>query len=243
MGETIPSLRSCIQRTSRYTAIVGDVRTTTNSYQMVTAVLNRAPLYPGYDTNGIHEAVGLLTPSDFPYNFVSWSPMSWLSLCFVAQRGSIDYYVRPINNKSRIHASIERYRSLQSPGIITTELTPNPFNMAREFSTEKSGFNGMSVAQASANECLSASLPLYSIYKFVNNNPLLRTLGSSLDDSVEDKIEIQLRSVGSQIEGAAETVTAADVYIKAGADFSFVFFRNAPVLQLYSGQPAAGTYP
>lgn len=243
MGETIPSLRSCIQRTSRYIAIVGDLRTTTNSYQVVTAILNRLPLYPGFDTNGIHEAAGINTPSDFPYNFVSWSPMSWLSLCFVAQRGSIDYYIRPINNKSRVHASIERYKSLSSPGISTSELIPNPYNMAREFSVERSGFNGMSVTQASVNECLSASLPLYSVYKFMNNNPLLRTTGTSLDDSIEDKIEIQLRSIGSQIEGGAESATAADVYIKAGADFSFVFFRNAPVLKLYSSQPAAGTYP
>lgn len=240
MGETVPTLRTLLHRTSRYSCIVGSQRAIANSQIRVMNMLPRDPLYPGFDPNGIHEAVGILTPSDFKYNFVDWSPMTWFSLCFVGHRGSVDYYVRPINNGVDVHVSIERIRTGDAPFLNTEELTVNPYSAPRYTARQYNGTNGLAVTQATVNPTCSASLPMYSQYKFMNNNPFLRTLGTSLDGSNEDKFEIEATNVGGS---TTDPLITCEVYVKAGADFSFIFFRNAPVLRYYSSFPAAGTYP
>lgn len=235
MGETVPSLRPLIQRTSIYTGILSD-SIAFNESARHRVRLPRLPLYPGFDTDGVNLANELVGASTAAYNFVAWSPMSWLSLAFVGQRGSIDYYLRPINDAEGGHTSIARSNSGSNTDFTFSWVTTAPVFTEREISIGRSGAAGLAVAHYKVNPCCAASVPMYSRYKFLNNNPLLRTLGSALDATDTDKVAFE--SVVSRVD-TGTTKLGSEVYIKAGADFSFIFFRNAPILRLYDSIPTA----
>lgn len=211
MGETTPSLRVLLHRTNRYLVVTSDQRTVNNSEIRVLCRLPRQPLYPGFDPNGVHSAAGITVPSDFPYNFVNWSAMNWLALAFVGQRGSIDYYARPVNEDKHIHLNFERIR-VPTNNLSTSEVTTlNPYELARNGQNEANGSSGLAVTHSSVNACCSASFPLYSRYKFINNDPSYRTLGTTLDDTNEDKMAFTATNIGGTTTSALYSI---ELYVK-----------------------------
>jgi hypothetical protein len=93
MGESVQSLRVLLRRSHYINTERASVSGTANySSTFYKFTMTKYPPSSGYDPNGIHTAVGLTSGADENYNFTSINPFTWISACFVGQRGSMIWH-------------------------------------------------------------------------------------------------------------------------------------------------------
>jgi hypothetical protein len=238
MGEKVPSIRTLCQRSCAYATVPFVVPSSTLYTGFSTWRHHRLPLYPGYDPLGSSAAVGLNSGVSEDYNWVGWSYMTWFSLCYVGQRGAVNYYLMPSSQMDVM------------PQLIATrsETTATSFTLEGQISAEGNTRNtinamarrlffscrGVAVSHATSNGTLSFSLPLYSNYKFISNSSATRSRGTNRTVDNTDKDGFEVHAFMSKGTTVSPTLLA---FVSAGPDFSLVYFQNVPSMYRYTADP------
>jgi hypothetical protein len=203
-------------------------------------------MYPGFDQDGLNVAVGIVSAVNTPYNFVAWNYTTWFTQCFVGQRGSYNYIIHPYTPTDVLALEVSRSEGLhtastdnlvrQHQAIVDTVAFEREFTNTSVYSMGMSGTNLISQKNLAG---ATVSLPMYSRFKFLSNNVLTRTKGSSVDDTDTDSFRTSalVEFIGGS---SADLQFTQDMYVSCGTDFSLVFFLNVPVLYSYSVIPTAG---
>jgi len=237
-GEKVVSLRTLNNRSAYLYSIAN--RTIPAGVTFVTkSVIPRFPYIPGFDPNGIHEAVGAISGVTEKYNFVNWHPSTWFASCFIGHRGSMNFHVNAGIEVSRM--TISRERETLGAGLddqvfnLVDSGRSNSYKTAFLQLTQSTGTSGLTFTNPNTQNCASANVPLYSRFKFLSNNVATRTLGSPVDESNRDNVTIICTGLTPDIIYN----DYRDVYVAGGPDLSFVFFLNAPAIWRLTTIPTA----
>jgi len=245
MGEAVSSLRTLMRRMCRYWRLSRDQVLTLDTRCVFYSDLGRLPMYPGYDPDGLNVAVGINSAASEPYNFVASNYTNWFTQCFVGQRGSYNYVVYPYTPTDVLALEVSRSESLhtastdnlvrQHSAVVDTVAFERDFSNSDVYSMGMSGTNLISQKNLAG---ATVSLPMYSRYKFLGNNVMTRTKGTSVDETDTDSFRT---SALTEFIGGSSTDLqfTQDMYVSCGTDFSLVFFLNVPIIYSYSAFPTA----
>jgi len=236
-GEKIVSLRTLLNRSSYLFSLTYRSVSAANTY-ITKSVIPRFPYIPGFDLNGIHSATGPVSGVTENYNFVNWHPATWFGSCFIGHRGSMNFHVNASEDVKRLTISRERETlaaGLEDQFLTVTNVNTKSVRTAFLLENNPTGHSGLTFTNPETQNCASANVPLYSRFKFLSNNSITRTLGSSIDESNRDNVTITANG------NTASTVYAGyrDIYVSGGPDLSFVFFLNAPTIWRLTTLPPA----
>lgn len=246
MGEHCVSLRQLMRRSAQYLRLDRTGTSGADSLYAMLRNMSRSPMYPGFDPEGLHGATGLTSALPENYNWVNWNPATYFSTCFVASRGS---YIYNLNVSGRDPSSSARIVRTEFPHTKSNYVMNTAWGAAGLDSTANfaksdnatSGVSGQSLTNQFTQAGVSALVPMYSRYKFLSNNVLTRTAGTSADDSVSDTVTFGVMVSTEAVKDL--DVWYADTYVGIGTDFNLVFFLNVPAMFKYDSFPAAATPP
>lgn len=240
MGERVRSLRELMRR-SQYSYSICDV--TQNINRSTLKSLNRRiPLLPGFDPNGISNAIGTFSTVAEGYNFVNWTYLTWFSQAFVGNRGSIIWHANLDTRQESGQLSIARNNSttLSQAGYRTMVSTGDQDRSALSryyLNNLSTGQTGMTLTNQHTQAGVSALVPLYSQYKFLSNDHLTRTLGdSSVDNTANDGVVFNASFINNN--DTTEDYNL-HLYTCAGTDYNPIFFLNVPTFYEYQSQPSS----
>jgi hypothetical protein len=251
-GEVIKSLRQLFRRTCFSTFILAPstVSATTGSGAFVVHRHNRYPLYPGFNTDGLNVVTGLTSGLPQYYNWAAWTPVTWISQCFLGIRGSMHWRVNPLikntielSNLRVLRTTYDSNRSLsrtlQSSLFGTTTANNTPRNLLINVDSD---INGVSITNQRTLSSLNFSAPFQSKYKFRTSSAIYNTAGSSEDDSNLDWFQV-MYNILPNADASTNWFSGAGVelYCSAGTDFSPIFFVNVPTLYKYDSIPVTNT--
>lgn len=237
-GESVKSLRQLMRRSS----LVGvDTFTTDTSHDYVIMQKRFTKIPPdyGYDPGGIHSAKGLVvTGSNFPFNYVSKTPLNWIMPAFIAYRGSTIWTfnldaVSPVGH-------VRVFRSNQSG--VPVALTVNTqakgtvsANAAFFLANCDSGAAGQALTNQNTNAGLSVLCPNYGRFRFQSTSLVNASVPGARDDSQFD--EFVLEAAADGVSGPKNTGMKLWSYNSIGTDFGLHFFLNVPTLTSYASVP------
>lgn len=241
-GEHITSLRTLLRRTNKYRTVLSNSTLTSSGLIGKTFYyMNRLPISPGFDLNGINTGVGPISGSPEPFNWVANTTLAFIGQCFLACRGSIIYTVSPLNPELSCEMAISRPRTFFNIAAssylgINSEATTVNSSTALDIFNVRNGGVGRAVTNNRTMSSITASMPYYSKYKFRGCDPSTAVLGSSNDHSSVDIVVIDItHTPKTSISGNTEFANgnAFTFYVSAGTDFTFSFFLFVPVQYKY----------
>jgi hypothetical protein len=244
MGEFVSSFDQLLKRSAYH----GSVFFAANDVAMLKlnySTFNRFPRYPGYDPDAQFDGYGELIPATpFPYNFVHWTPLTWIGQCFVCCRGSITWHINAVAGKQ-----IPSMRASRFIGTITNSSLaggtsmPVPSTQAELIShcvrNIDSGASGLSLTNGYTQSALSFNAPFYNQYKFRGLSSTHATLGFNQDASDEDNVRVMAMFTPELDMKSGEM--HFDSYVGAGPDFNLSFFLNVPSLIELQAVPYGST--
>jgi hypothetical protein len=241
-GESVKSLRTLYRRAAFYNIIARGDTGLTDLYTYYQIMISRRPLYPGYDVNGINQAIGLTSGGTQAYNWVRWTPMTWLDQCFVGTKGSVRWIIN--TNMTPQGSTVIASRAVVGDYLTTTRYAwqrasytnVNQIARAGGINTHIAGIGGCSVTDLSDMTTVDTMVPMYSRYKFLEASPVYRTLGLVDVDSTTDALNVYVSN--RPIANATDTPIVANFFVAAGTDYTPVFFLNVPTMIVYSATPS-----
>lgn len=233
-GENILSLRQLLRRmeyhsTKYFTAGVA------NSVNIKYITMYKIPASPGFDPQGPETATKLVGAGNAPYNFAKMTMLSYFLPAFVAYRGSTNCTITPVHAPTTV-GTLRAWRDNVAGGAIsygnvdTAAATVSTIARANVYN-RSAGAAGMSLGVVGLQQSLSFTLPSYTASKFYYANATGGSLGSSIDGSLYDKVNIH----GVVYNSTA--TTSWDINYGAGTDFSLYYFLNVPTVFIYSAYP------
>lgn len=245
MGESVQSLRVLLRRShyinTERASVTGAANDSSTFYKFT---MTKYPPSSGYDPNGIHTAEGLTSGVDESYNFTSINPFTWISACFIGQRGSMIWH---FNAGHPGHIDVMRARRVTESTVttranlrnITVDAGYSSFsNTSRVMLTRGGpGASGLSLVNQKTQTGLSVLFPQYNKYRFVSASPSNAVFGIDEDDTENEKIELDIIT-SNKIDN---TITWYERYCSIGTDFNFFYFLNVPPRYVYDN-PTAGAY-
>jgi hypothetical protein len=239
-GEKIVSLRQLLRRTCFEGAYTWTFNSTF-SEAVLTLIHNRSPRYFGYDPSGLNTALSILGGPSAPFNFVAITPYTLCAPCFIARRGSYNYNFNFDGIEYCGSMSVTRSNEAGA-GIFLGGLTSTGWDQrARFYSSggETSGAPGKSLLNQRTQTGCAVSLPMYSKYRMLSNNPDYATQGTSEDDSTDDQFEFQAHLHPLFQTTQASSYPTLYTYYSIGSDFSLMGFLNVPTMYYYASYPSA----
>jgi hypothetical protein len=245
-GETIKSLRQLMRRTTYYTTLrpnTAILTSTAADSHFHYFRIPRLPVLSGFISDGFHTATKPVAGGTGYFNFVEQTPLTYISQCFLGCRGSVDYRV---NFSSPVHTN--DLAVVRSDG--RTAMTSTWVNYITEPTTSACARNrimywrtqpGLAMTNTKTNAGLAISAPFMSNLKFRDCSSSTANIGTSLDDSDVDWIQISFTAKPRmELEGNANTFygTAIDLYTAAGTDYNPIFFANVPTIYSYTSPTA-----
>lgn len=239
MGENIVSLRELMRRDC-YVMTLSSGQAPSGTFASYEMKISRMPLYPGYDGGGINSASSYLGPGTVPYNYVKWTPINWVTQCFVGYRGAIHWHANPyFANETPIH-SFHVVRNSVNPlsssgySFKTTATFSNFSGLAYQNIRLRGNLSsGSSVTNPTAQPALGVSAPMYSAFKMLPSTPSERTLGTSDLGTDRDSIQFTVNYIAKVTPTSGDRLTV-DYFVSIGTDFNPIFFLNVPTLFEYS---------
>lgn len=238
MGETIPSVRSLLRRTTlSRIASIPTASAGNSKIVYFASYMSRYPLYYGYDLNGINLATGSIK-----FNFVFNTPYSLIAPCFVGQRGGSNWTINVMSNRSVGLVRVERRNFTKASALYnyTTTIadTASASAVARApLMFSGAGTGGASMTHQNNLAGLQVSCPHYSNKRFVSTSPEYATLGYSYGglNPETDNIAVEVwlnpcdaaRNITSQ-----EAATTVYFNHEIGIDFNLFFFCNVPTIYI-----------
>jgi hypothetical protein len=234
-GETIYSLRTLMRRASFHRMMFHSTGSTKVFYEY--SYMNRRPLYPGYDPDGIVVADETIGASTANFNFVHWAYVSWFTLPFVGSRGSIIWHVNAESHEVSGSCKIQRSTKVLTTAaydrtIGTTLANDDGYQSVFFGSVSNAGCSGVSLTNQHTQAGLSVLAPMYSKYKMQNNSADYRTLGTGFDDTDHDTLQVVVNRYEKD-----SNLSVQSFYCAAGTDYNPIFFLNVPGLYRLGAWP------
>lgn len=241
MGERVKSLRTLLRRPVWSTTIVpitvAPPGTYTASY-LFRNTMSRYPLQRGYDPNGVHQ-----TNTSAPYNFTVMHPMSYVSACYIGQRGGTVMHLNPsttaeINNiciqrddGAKTAASFRAYNASLNTGN-------SGFNKTIAENRGRPNISGGSVTNARTASGVQSHIPFYSKFRFDDTDPSTSYVGNVELETDHDSVKISVSAGGDSLAIGA---VRYELYIGAGIDYSCFFYLNVPLIYEYIDPASSGS--
>jgi len=243
-GEAVTSIRKLLHRSTLYESVPLsglNAYTTTDYLIKFSILMPRFPACPGYDGRAPYNAKGVVVSgSDFAYHYCHFTPLSWLSMMYVARRGSIQWHFQ-VDDPSNIVSCLKLRRSVGSTissgsgyivGYNTTIISNSPggiSTLAKALRTNiLAGNTALVVTDNRSSPSLSAELPQMTNARYSITKPLYTITGYSEDDTATDLYAFDILHKGKT--GGEQYGTILNRYVNAGTDFSLVFFLCTPQL-------------
>lgn len=229
-GESIKSLRTLLRRaTLCYSDVIPYSSTAADTIVNYIAIRPCYPVSPGYDPNGFGLAYKHGTSIAAPYNWCVYSPIDWISQCFVGRRGSIIHHINLNAGKTAMgymsasYSVTGRASNLWSGN--NTSNTTSSVNQATKnaLTVLDNGASGTDMTTGFAMPAISVMIPHNTPSKFMSTNPSSTMLGLT-----QDYTNIMTLKYIATTRDAAMTQLVD--YIEIGTDYSVFFFLNVPTL-------------
>jgi hypothetical protein len=237
-GERIVSLRQYMKRMNFYWA--SDYRETTTDYAIQHFRLGRYPMTYGYDTSGLDTATGLITTgSSFNFNWTPLSPLTWISTCFIGQRGSINYAVNSASydGKQRAEVYVARKPTISVINNIREAIASAGVSYtryAKQIAEYYVSAAGTAITTGFTNLGFEFQMPMLSQLKFQRTSYYQGVSRTTMDGSDHDCFDVLIRSAATQYQSPVH------FYVGAGTDYNCIFFINVPSVHNYSAVPQPG---
>lgn len=240
MGEKIVSLRQLMRRASHSITLA-----CTDFYQAYTQIgstMNRMPLYPGFDPNGIGAAATFGSPGvDAPYNFCSYTPLNWVTQCFVGYRGSVIWHFNVNGSNEATNILVRRSKNVLDANayINASTIIPSSESQTQRIGKLRTNLTpmGSTLVNSKVQTGVAFLAPWYSQFKFAATTALQRTLGRSVFGTTTDSVSTTIVVEASATKPAV--YSSIDMYVGIGTDYDPVFFLNVPVVYYKAGLPVA----
>lgn len=263
MGERVVSLRELLKRTHYSMVLPPNLFVGSSSGDAIVArtqvLAPRLPRFPGravdaVGTNAVHQTAMLE-----PVNYVNFTPLNWVSMCFVGIRGSVVWRVNTpcVNTAENTRSSLTRiFISLTRRLQAGTGMTTRSFTIATGPTTapisnsalnyKVSGYTASTVVEepelvtygaSSVNPAVEptniASVPMFSNLKFLSANPrnVSRLFGPKIAHDDDNVIfSIDSMHFGDHLYGYRQPQIPPDIYVSAGDDFTLTGFVSVPTV-------------
>jgi len=251
MGEKVGTLRSVIQR--RQLLLNLHARQVTSGNAQVNGVrLSRTPPQFGYDPNGFHSMRKQDDATATVGNFASVNALTWLWPGFVGVRGSLEYTLNSDSSATVGNIRMFRSGSENSPGIFayTDAVSTDTQQVAWYTNNMDPGTGGLALTNQRVNAGLTVSFPYYGMNTFQPTNIGLGTVNEIPDAQWSTTVGIARnathRGLGRKYDSliveiirppGVNSVTATQLYVSAGTDFSFLWFISTPTVYVYDHKP------
>lgn len=227
-GESVLSLRQLVKRYVRHSSILIPAPfASTETYWR--AVLPDFPPYYGYNSTAMHTT----TAGGFRVNYVSSLWLHYLTLAFVAVKGSqrSKYVIHPATPGAVTAVTVERgITSLSLPTAATTLPTTSQSNFARNAFTRGRGMMGAAITFPQVQPVLEVEFPWYKDVRFDEARSVnMASSTIALPQALSHSIEVV------QAPGAAQS--SIDRYVAVGEDFALHWFMGCPPISILT-QPA-----
>ncbi len=240
-GEVIPSLRQLLRRTTHCEEYPMPSNTT-SAFTTVRHVISRFPNTPGYDPNGSSLAVSLISTGNKPFNYSTFTPLSWIMPAFIGTRGSINLTISNNYIGSGVTTTIARLADSSSTAVepvVTSSSYAVSTPTAKNFLTVNSQgcTGGGDINSIDTQSGVNVVLPNYTNLKFGPTDPgLIRnTSTSQVNASLRSDFHLICNRINTTVTGVSNL--AYTLYRGIGADFNLHFFLNVPVLYRASTAP------
>lgn len=240
-GEQVVSLRQLLHRYNYVRTLSLSDNTTVGNQGVAIENFSRMPPSYGYDPGGINTAKGIIaTATNFKFNYVANTSLSWLAAAYVGMRGSVNWMVNCDSENPIKVMSVSRqtYTPFVSYGVSSYTL-PNAStgNAQANFWSNTAGLSnsqgGAALNSQLTNSMLTFAAPMYSAYKMNVTSPANATAIVSQDDSALQSLRYLVVKDNVALGGYSNH----HWYASAGTDFSLHFFLNVPTVCLYATNP------
>jgi hypothetical protein len=235
-GEAIVTLRQLLRRSS-YSVNYNDTQGPANSFNWTQYNFHRLPRAYGFDPNGMNTVKGLITTgTNYQFNIVGNHPITWVSMCFVGTRGSVNWTANCVTgsiiSSSTPSFSIGRYSTLAtylltafgSPG---TGISTGTVALWALKAFRYNSAAGLALTNPTTCSMLTAACPMYSAYKFQTTDKGNISAATSQDDSQLNSFVLNARNFCGGNNGF-------ELYAAIGTDFNVHLFLNVPTLWVYT---------
>jgi hypothetical protein len=200
---------------------------------------HRLPRAYGFDPHGLVNVKGLITTgTSYAFNTVGNHPITWVSMCFVGTRGSVNWTANCTSSTTSAISTpsffFGRYSTLSAYGI-SAQNQPGSATISAIalWALSAHRFNsaaGLALTNPQTCSMLTAACPMYSAYKFQTTDKSNITAASSEDDSQLNSFVLNVRSFNGGWNGF-------ELYAAIGTDFNVHLFLNVPTLWVYTTDP------
>jgi hypothetical protein len=253
VGETVPSLRTMLHRTSFYhreflgNPYSADGVFETNKFFNLVNYIPRFPTDYGFSTSGVNYATGILVASKDQFQYSPSHPLNWVTNCFAGYRGGIVHQYNVITNGKPIPDQIVVERDPRSHildvsprqainrfSIGSTTATPSSLSripISTQLSVTRGawGQRGMAITNANTQSAISVVTPQYSRWKFRPAFVDHRDIIGSYSEQESLKLVVSMRA-GMSTTTADEGWPLVDIFMCGAVDFDPVFFICVPTL-------------
>lgn len=247
-GESVGSARVLMRRTT-FLQRLGLTTTNANALDAVMTNSDYFGIYPpepGYLPSGgsgefaylggRNLAKGIITPaSNFACSLVATTPHSWLSTCFVGQRGSFMYKANWVGNEISGFKAL-RWNYPQGNLRVTTNETVDGTTAQQAAATwiayrQPTGLTGQSLVNTKTQTGLEFAVPYMNKFNFSSTDPANRIVGIDYDDSSANQFILEETS---RVGSSAKITGAIDLYGCVGNDYTLIKFLSVPYRFRYS---------
>jgi hypothetical protein len=246
MGETILSLRQLMHRTSRYTLLTThDGPSPVSMLYIHTIDMPLYPRIPGEWASALHR-----TAAEVGFNYVAYSPMSWMTPCYVGVRGSVNWVANVMGDLAHEVSFTRLYKQRDvNTRFMRIDVVPadsSTSTAARTYLMDVPQGSQSGTVLTNQRTCagIGANVPYYSTSRFTYTNPgNLTGDGDFLEDYWGSSQGVRLQIKTTQgITTETESTCAVELFTSAGHDFNLIMFKNVPPIYLNGGTlPIAST--
>lgn len=199
------------------------------------------PTCPGYYPDGQCQVAGVQVPgSFFPYNACMWTPLTWLTNCFLARRGSINMSINsdPQGTTTSLPGFLRIIRQPKQTYSYTTStytstVSTETSHQGMFYVNSEGGISGQTITNVNLQPNLSVNLPYYSNTKFSSTDPALSTHASSSTWADQEMNYFTAEITGNNTN-TTSLAPQLQISMGAGPDFSVGFFLNTPTVFNYA---------
>jgi len=240
-GEEIRSVRLLMRRHAQVLrSVYSDAAPPANPF--ILKLWQNYGLYPpeyGYLSSGTDwlagrsSTKGVITPaSTFNATFAATTPYSWMSTCFVGQRGSMMYGVNFIGPEANgFRAYRWNYPRTAISGTEKLARSTGSSLMASGASTSPSGNTGMTLLNQKTQTGMEFLVPFMNKFLFVSTDPKYRVVGAAFDDSANNTFTVETEHL---MAASTNFLGFTDLYSCVGPDFTLIKFLSVPIRYTYT---------
>lgn len=235
-GENIRSLRTLMRRMNLVDTwnLTGMPANTTGQYEFTQT---RFPPFYGYDPSGMALAKGKLTPANsYPANYCFTSPWHFISNCFLAQRGSMNWSYNAYRGNGSVVIRVARDTgtfNISGPVWVPIPKATNYSAAVRAgLISQDPTAAGASVSVVQTSGGANVAIPNYTAFKFQTTDPRNSTGPAGVssyryDGSVYEGMKVSIPYTTGETD---INNWQLERYCGIGTDYTLNFFLNCPTL-------------